>query len=84
MPARKEFDTTDVQNDTPETDLTTTETAKTETARDSRPEDRPEDDETPMIVHRETYINDRGVQDVREHGPMPLADWPAYAKKNGF
>lgn len=37
-----------------------------------------------MIVHRTNYVDNNGVQQTKEHGPMPIADWPAYAKKNGF
>lgn len=39
--------------------------------------------EVPMVLHREKYT-ENGVVMEREHGPMPLSEWPAYAEKNGF
>lgn len=40
------------------------------------------DDGVPMIVHRTTFVDGNGVQQTKEHGPMPVADWPAYEKEH--
>jgi hypothetical protein len=40
-------------------------------------------DETPMIVHKERYM-DGAVQKEREHGPMPVSEWPAYEKEHNL
>lgn len=37
---------------------------------------------TPMIVSRSQYVDSDGVTRVKTHGPMPVADWPAYEKAN--
>lgn len=54
-----------------------------------REEDRVEaeekyDDDTPMIVHRQRITNPDGTVGEKVHGPMPVADWPAYEKENGL
>jgi len=36
-----------------------------------------------FIVFREPIIED-GVQGWKEHGPIPVEDWPAYEKENGL
>ena len=42
-----------------------------------------ETDDEPMIVHFEKY-QEGSVQKVKTHGPMPVKDWPAYERENGF
>ncbi len=42
--------------------------------RDSRPEDRPEDEARPMIA----VVESGKVT----HGPMPVSDWPKYEREN--
>lgn len=41
------------------------------------------EDDTPMIVYRQPYV-ENGVQHEKVHGPMPVADWPAYEKENNL
>lgn len=36
-----------------------------------------------LIVYRERYM-DGNVQMEREHGPMPVSEWPAYQEEHGF
>lgn len=69
-----------MSNDTPE--LRTVEApdnATETTAKDSRPQA-----DVPMIVHRVPFIDGNGVQQVKEHGPMPVSEWPAYEKENNL
>jgi hypothetical protein len=53
---------------------------------DETPEtdDSPEthDDETPMIVHNQKIVQPDGSVAEKQHGPMPVADWPAYEKEH--
>ena len=68
-----------MSNDTPElrTVEAPDETAKTTDAKESRRE-------VPMIVHRVPFVDGNGVQQVKEHGPMPVSEWPAYEKENNL
>jgi hypothetical protein len=49
-------------------------------------EEVPVDDDIPMIVYREPYldnINGQPVQMSKEHR-VPISEWPAYAQDHGF
>lgn len=43
-----------------------------------------EKEDVPMIVHRQTYIDNEGVFREKLHGPMPVSEWAAYEKKNNL
>lgn len=60
-------------------------TEKTPTPNDMpRKKNEPkQDDETQYIVYREGYVDEGGVQQVKEHR-VPLSDWAEYAKENGL
>lgn len=47
------------------------------------PRDTETDDDEPVIVYREPFIDEKGVQDYRIHR-VPLADWPEYERKHGL
>jgi hypothetical protein len=40
----------------------------------------PEEDED-AIVYRQNYVDENGIPRTREHGPMPVADWPDYERR---
>lgn len=40
------------------------------------------EDDRPMIVYRQTFVDANGVQQTKEHGPMPVEDWAAYEKEH--
>lgn len=50
------------------------------------PEEKSDSDEdnTPMIVHRQYTTDEKGQPKVIEHGPMPVADWAEYERKNNL
>lgn len=43
-----------------------------------------EKEEVPMIVYRQQVTNPDGTAGEKVHGPMPVADWPAYEKENNL
>lgn len=43
----------------------------------------PADDTNNYIVHRRTWIDDKGVQQT-EDKRMTMDEWPAYAKENNL
>lgn len=45
---------------------------------------RSEEDETTNIVYRQRVTNPDGTVGEKVHGPMPVADWPAYEKENNL
>lgn len=61
--------------------MSKTENVETENVKTENIE-YPED--TKFIVHKVRKVDAAGNVVDEIHGPMPIADWPAYAKKNGF
>lgn len=53
-------------------------TDKVSDAKESRPKD-----EVPMIVHRQPYTDNDGVQKFKEHR-VPVAEWAAYEKEHNL
>lgn len=49
-----------------------------------RQDDKEDRKDEPQIVYNERVILPNGTVDTRQHGPMPVADWPAYEKEKGF
>ncbi len=45
-------------------------------------QEQKQDDDTPMIVHRQRITNPDGTIGEKQHGPMPVADWPEYEKEH--
>lgn len=43
----------------------------------------PNHEEVPMIVYREPYTDEKGVQCYREH-KVPVAEWAEYEKEHGL
>lgn len=64
------------------------ETQETEEQRTAREADEADEakkqDETPMIVSRQQIVNPDGTVGEKVHGPMPVADWPAYEKEHNL
>ncbi len=56
--------------------------ADTAQLNDNVQTDVKKDDDTPMIVHNERYM-DGSVQKTREHR-VPVSEWAAYEKEHGF
>lgn len=59
--------------------------AKREAAeREAAEREAKKDDDTPMIVLRQPITNEDGTPGEKLHGPMPVADWPAYEKEHNL
>lgn len=67
--------------DTATPDETVIENKNVESTSDADTEAR-ENDEQPMIVHRERTVDAAGNVQEKEHGPMPVEDWPRYERDN--
>jgi len=76
-----QYDNGDVKADevTPSQSTDVTDVPKNDPARDSRPED----DEQPMIVYKQRYVDSAGVQGEKEHR-VPLSEWAQYEKDNNL
>lgn len=39
---------------------------------------------TPMIVHRQQFVDSAGTVGEKVHGPMPVSEWAEYERKNNL
>jgi len=60
-----------------------TEEERERETREKSEKDQREKDETPMIVHRERYVDEAGKLNEREHR-MPVSEWAAYEKEHNL
>lgn len=47
-------------------------------------EQKDEKKDVPMIVYRQRVILEDGTVGEKNHGPMPVKDWPAYEKEHNL